>query len=1568
MADRDDSEGEYEPAEEAQEETGEDADFVAPEVGRGGVELLYDGGDYLAGVPTREALAEKGEGKQAGADLAGALGRGQPVAFMPTSIEETHVYEAGGPVYVISMYGPMRDGTKGFVTITGIQVYFDVEVPAAAPADFEAKLRRRIEPVAPGARVETVWAYRSKGYQTAPCEWRRVTTRTTKERQAAIEVVREAGYATASDDRSSHYRKTAREKGLALCGWCELANYEYARGPTPASPLASHMFRVDVSCVRPLAPSAADRAQRARDAAAIASDPLLSHDRTLVVCWDIETYSSRKKGDLPVASQDGDWAFMLALTAHWKDDPAPLVQVCIADVPIAPDPAWTTVTCRRPADVLRAFALCWRALAPDVVAGFNDGDYDWPFVVEKARKYDVLGWMFDRMTAAPRKGGSTSDGVMQWQLKSEFVKISGAGCAMPVSYLAVPGVVSLDVRVCYRKIFAKSEASKASSLKFYLEAVGLPGKADMPIREMWRRYESALAAQNNPAESASAQAALSPAQSALSPAQSALSPAQGALSPAQAAKNAMHAVAHYCVVDAARCQALLVRRGIINDYREVGALAYVSLADVHFRAGGVKVCNLLGAYAARSNILTSMIPARVASEGKYPGAYVYAPEKGLVPDPGRLQAFEDAAARARDARAACVTAACDEQTAKNTSGAGRALGDTERALGGAERALDDAERELAGAREALAPDRPVTGLDFSSLYPSIIMAYNLSPEKIILDPAEAERVAQSGETLHAIEFPYGGVQVRGWSVRHNNKPEAIGLYPSVLIDLFARRAEMKQTLGQLAAAREALELVAARAGHGGGAAAIAAAARELCAAARDEAERANKEAAAAPTAEARADAARRAGSAAARHKTLAPVVYEPAAQPDASSAARSDESAAQEYARVKSRTEFDWGCANAKQGALKVYMNTFYGETGNATSPFFLLQLAGGVTSAGQYNIKMVADFVQAKGFRLKYGDTDSLYLCAGTSSFAACDEGYAAGRLTREQWMDAQVRITIRALNQLRDEVNAYLAADNGTPYLKMAYEEVLYPVMFAGKKKYYGVPHLNEVNFHPEELFIRGIDVVKQGQPEFARSIGYAVMWASTSVANREPIRAIVQRYLAEAVAGRAPDGRPWVFGDFVKSDAWKPDKNNVPVQRFIARMKARLATNPPRGDLYLMPDAGERFKYVIVRAGAAFELKGTLAHPKKGDLMEFANVAEALKLEVDVSFYMINYVVGLCARFVNCDRSFAVKAADDAESDKLSQKVAKNALVDYVRGLAGNSKSERARMGHAFRRAFKLAVADAADSLPDSARFNLLGPYLSGVFSPALGFTLAPAKSAGAARDDGNDDGDGLDGDNLDGDGLDGAQIADDAGDTLGDLTGVVHAAWAAADSLAAAADFEPYCEALAKAKGLPADTALLFRLTAAPASRRHVPVAVSASAAAWDRRETAVRAALVALAPAALAAARRFGDTVSAETMRYRAAAYSAGDLGPLPPDLLAAGHLAPAPPLPDADCDALDSFRNAWLGAVGVQLARRRHASFTAYLRRLKSRCVGAPPEPPGARANIRLAASRLPPQGIVVEL
>jgi len=92
---------------------------------------------------------------------------------------------------------------------------------------------------------------------------------------------------------------------------------------------------------------------------------------------------------------------------------------------------------------------------------------------------------------------------------------------------------------------------------------------------------------------------------------------------------------------------------------------------------------------------------------------------------------------------------------------------------------------------------------------------------------------------------------------------------------------------------------------------------------------------------------------------------------------------------------FNCNCLNSKQFALKIYMNFFYSEAGNSNSPFFFRELAGRITSAGQYIINLVADYVTKKGFGIKYGDTDSLYLTCPDKYYEKCDRVFNKKKLS---------------------------------------------------------------------------------------------------------------------------------------------------------------------------------------------------------------------------------------------------------------------------------------------------------------------------------------------------------------------------------------------------------------------------------------------------------------------------------------------------------------------------------------------------------------------------------------------
>ncbi|CAB4417057.1 unnamed protein product [Rhizophagus irregularis] len=358
---------------------------------------------------------------------------------------------------------------------------------------------------------------------------------------------------------------------------------------------------------------------------------------------------------------------------------------------------------------------------------------------------------------------------------------------------------------------------------------------------------------------------------------------------------------------------------------------------------------------------------------------------------------------------------------------------------------------------------------------------------------------------------------------------------------------------------------------------------------------------------------------------------------------------------------FDYDYWDSKQKALKVYMNTFYGEAGNSKSPIFLRELACGTTTAGKYNLNLVAEFVSKKGFGIKYGDTDSLYLTCPDKYYEKCDEALSRKDLSKEAHWTEMVKITMDVMRKLRDQVNAYLRIKSETSYLKMAYEEVLFPVCFAGKKKYFGVGHEDVVNFKPKTLFMKGIDTVKQGKSQLLKFIGEKIMREAMDINNTCSIHEIVKDTLREA------RNREWDFNEFIVMGTWRPKKENLCNNRFMRRMSERNER---------IPDPSERFSYVVVKGPPLYNKEGRKEPHRVGDFMEYADIAKEQNMEIDINYYL-GTTVAMCARFINEDDSFQPPPSDkimqikdsdkrEKEIDDYSQKKAKNWLKRYIKGL--------------------------------------------------------------------------------------------------------------------------------------------------------------------------------------------------------------------------------------------------------------------------------------------------------------
>ncbi|CAG8615650.1 11663_t:CDS:1, partial [Cetraspora pellucida] len=90
--------------------------------------LRYFGEDYLIGISTCDDLVtENNEGLTA--ILEDALSKHQDILFMAIDVEESTEFTNSQAWYVLHLYGPLINGQKAVVLITGIQVFFDILVP-----------------------------------------------------------------------------------------------------------------------------------------------------------------------------------------------------------------------------------------------------------------------------------------------------------------------------------------------------------------------------------------------------------------------------------------------------------------------------------------------------------------------------------------------------------------------------------------------------------------------------------------------------------------------------------------------------------------------------------------------------------------------------------------------------------------------------------------------------------------------------------------------------------------------------------------------------------------------------------------------------------------------------------------------------------------------------------------------------------------------------------------------------------------------------------------------------------------------------------------------------------------------------------------------------------------------------------------------------------------------------------------------------------------------------------------------------------------------------------------------
>lgn len=1215
-------------------------------------------------------------------------------------------------VYHVYMFGITANGQKICVVLKSIDVYCDVLVPQKYTADtFNDFIRTKLVDLQCNfVRTEIQYGFKLKGFQTEPSPWVRIYFHNLQDRKEVLDSLLEEKYMTANDDDARNYfSMIARKYKFNTCSWNVLPKGKYVVNGSRGTKNVSATFDIDVKDFQPLSENEITKLG--------ANMPTLIKDRTVVMCWDIETYTHGvQTGEAPRPEDTNFEVFMISMIFSWQYSNEPLVRICLLSKPTALAKAMTKpydyiIVCNGEKNLLKTFGDVVKRMRPDLSIAFNGGGFDWPIVREQALRHGVLKHLKDSFSCLQGGSKETDQQIYKWNFYKEKVKISAEEPKFETLTAKFPGVLDADCMVVFKQLYPTAETGKGSSLNFYLRMNKLEGKEDMDYKRMFRIFEMDCKIQqctcgdvNKPCsrtlitdyfrEGLTVKPAWFTAED--------LSKHKGK-SCRDIILDEMSLVCWYCVIDAYRCQQLFVIRSIVDDKRELSNMSYVSLYDSFFRANGMKVRNLIGAYCNDNGKMFSN--AKTDNDKiKYPGAWVFPPKKGL-----------------------------------NNK-------------------------------------RPTVALDASSLYPSEMMAHNLSPDKAIVrrddkrkDPKQieaidkyAEALKLKGYELREVKFHCNeaNVDVEGWTVHHRGNHgvdhtgvkiiegyeknadgtlrhdkngncipiygrealpgETMGIFPFILKKLFDRRAALKKIFVGLGKLKEKCETEMKKYKRDDGTIDYAAFITQ---------------------------------------KDLENTGYDNVSQVD--------------YADVCFRRNK----VDSKQKAMKVHMNTFYGESGNFLSPIYELLVAGGITDGGQHSIKCVSGYLTKHGYDVRYGDTDSNYLCCPDWMFATVDKKYeehlqtinglanglpmydkgsrpeywktlikphwkilndiygkvdakfaddikakrckrddyyaddssfnealtyvksklngetdesraiveAFRSRSREDYWIKMVQITRCDVEELRVKVNDALTIDNSTEFIKMAYEEVLFPAVFTGKKKYFGYQHLERENFHPsnKELFIKGVDIVKQGQTELAKEWGYDFIQEICSIDNYCDIEEVIQEKLRLICA------KKFETKYFIKSGKYKKPKPGKPGNQTIIPFVKRMAetremyqkmNDPMTAALYQVPEYGDRIFWVVVRKDHTRDLRGRKVNPKISDKMEYVEVYEAsLKtdhpLEIDMEYYLESSIFGLFARFMAYKKEFEPENAheidwDDKEQyekyDKYVIKEANRYIVEFCAGL--------------------------------------------------------------------------------------------------------------------------------------------------------------------------------------------------------------------------------------------------------------------------------------------------------------
>ncbi len=188
--------------------------------------------------------------------------------------------------------------------------------------------------------------------------------------------------------------------------------------------------------------------------------------------------------------------------------------------------------------------------------------------------------------------------------------------------------------------------------------------------------------------------------------------------------------------------------------------------------------------------------------------------------------------------------------------------------------------------------------------------------------------------------------------------------------------------------------------------------------------------------------------------------------------------------------------------AIKIIMNSFYGVLGSTGCRFFDPRLSGSITKRSHELLITTKKWIEAKGYKVIYGDTDSIFVHVGDDKSA--DECNTLGKqlqtFINDEWQENI---------QERFDVDSQLEIEFETHFIKF-FMPTIRGLDIGTKKRYAGTIDKNG----KQVLIFKGLESVRTDWTELAKEFQQTLY---SKVFNEQAVEQFVRETVSNTLAGK-------------------------------------------------------------------------------------------------------------------------------------------------------------------------------------------------------------------------------------------------------------------------------------------------------------------------------------------------------------------------------------------------------------------------------------------------------------------